>query len=264
MIKKCDTIIYYWPKDKSEARFQIMNLISCLSTNTEIFIVGHNSSGVKSASSIFKNWIQLNKIDSAKHSILMSGLLKKKGVFILENFFQEHVWKKLIIKSLPGVFGYKKIDAGSKLLASTFSNNITGKVLDMGCGTGFLSVSLLNLSPNLIITLVDNNIAALKCSQSTLDINNLRGKVICSDLYSQISQKFNLIISNPPFHYDLKINFHIIEKIISNSKKYLTKNGELRFVINNFLNYDLLLKRHFKKYFILKKTSKYKVYQAFV
>jgi len=264
MIKKCDTIIYYWPKNKSEAKFQMMNLISCLSINTEIFIVGNNSSGVRSASLIFKNWIQLNKIDSAKHSILISGLLKKKGTFILENFFQEHMWKKLIIKSLPGVFGYKKIDAGSKLLASTFSKYITGKVLDIGSGTGFLSVSLLYCSPNSIITLVDNNIAALKCSQSTLDINNFQGKVVCSDLYSQISQKFDLIISNPPFHYDLKINFNIIEKIISNSRKYLTQNGELRFVVNNFLNFDFLLSKNFKKYYILKKNSKYKVYQAFV
>ncbi|WP_261979604.1 16S rRNA (guanine(1207)-N(2))-methyltransferase RsmC [Buchnera aphidicola] len=264
MIQNCDTIIYYWPKDKSEAQFQLINLISHLQINTEIFIVGENSSGVRSAPLIFKNWITLNKIDSAKHSLLISGFLKKQKKFILEDFFKTHIWKKCFIQSLPGVFGYKKIDEGSELLASTFTKNISGKVLDIGSGTGFLSASLLCISPQAILTLVDNNIAALKCSQYTLDSNQLKGTVICSDLYSNICQKFDLIISNPPFHEDLKINFNIIKKIIYASKKYLTLEGELRFVVNSFLNCDNLLEKIFKKYFILKKTNKYKIYQAFL
>ncbi|QIQ41916.1 MAG: 16S rRNA (guanine(1207)-N(2))-methyltransferase RsmC [Buchnera aphidicola (Microlophium carnosum)] len=264
MIQNCDTIIYYWPKDKSEATFQLMNIISSFPIETAIFIVGDNSSGVRSAPLILKKWIQLKKIDNAKHSILMSGFIKKNIVFILEDFFKKHLWKNLIIKSLPGVFGHKKIDSGSKLLASTFSTKITGKVLDIGCGTGFLSAALLYFSPNAVLTLVDSNIFALKCSQATFDANKLKGEIICSDLYSNIFKKFDLIISNPPFHCDLKINFKITEKIIYYSRKYLTIKGELRFVTNSCFNYEFLLKKFFKKYFILIKTSKYKVYQAFL
>ncbi|WP_315984407.1 16S rRNA (guanine(1207)-N(2))-methyltransferase RsmC [Buchnera aphidicola] len=263
-MKNCDTIIYYWPKDKLEATFQLMNIISSFPVDTEIFIVGHNASGVKSAPLIFQKWIKLDKVDNAKHSILFSGFIKKNIVFILEDFFKTHVWRDLIIKSLPGVFGHKKIDTGSKLLASTFSNKITGTVLDIGCGTGFLSASLLYFSPNAILTLVDNDMSSLKCSQFTLDANKLKGDVVCSDLYSNVFQKFDLIISNPPFHNDLKIDFNIIEKMICCSRKYLTLRGELRFVTNNFLNFNILLKRFFKKFYILKKTSKYKVYQAFL
>lgn len=264
MTKYCDTIIYYWPKDKSEAKFQLMNIISFFPINTEIFIVGNNSSGIRSAPSILKKWIQIDKIDHGKHSILISGFIKKKTIFILENFFKTHTWKNLIIKSLPGVFGHKKIDVGSQLLASTFSKGITGKVLDIGSGTGFLSACILYDSPNAILTLVDNNISALKCSQSTLDSNKFNGRVVCSDLYSNIFKKFNLIISNPPFHNDLKIHFNIIEKIIRYSREYLMLKGELRFVTNSCFNYDSLLKKFFKEYCILKKTNKYKVYQAFL
>lgn len=86
MIKNCDTIIYYWPKNKSEAKFQLINLISHFSTQTEIFIVGENSSGIKSAPLILKAWMELYKIDSAKHSILMSGFLKRKKIYI-RSFF---------------------------------------------------------------------------------------------------------------------------------------------------------------------------------
>jgi 16S rRNA G1207 methylase RsmC len=28
-VADCDTLIYYWPKNKPEAQFQLMNLLSC-------------------------------------------------------------------------------------------------------------------------------------------------------------------------------------------------------------------------------------------
>lgn len=242
-----------------------MNLMSHVKIDTEIFIVGHNSSGVKSALSILKKWIVLNKIDNAKHCILYSGVLKKRITFILDDFYKIHVWKNLFIKSLPGVFGHKKIDEGSKLLASTFiSNSYYREVLDIGCGTGFLAVSILYYSPNSIVSLVDDNVAALHCSQLTLRANNFTGEIIRSDLYSNILKKFDLIISNPPFHDDLKINFKLIKNIIFKSRIYLKKSGELRFVTNRCFNYHLILKKYFKKYVTLKQTNTFIVYQAFI
>lgn len=264
MTQYCNTIIYYWPKNKSEAKFQLLNIMSCFVIGTQIFIVGDNSSGVKSAPSILKKWINLKKIDTAKHSILIFGFLKRKIKFKIEDFFKIYMWQGFSIKSLPGVFGHKKIDEGSKLLASTFSNNITGKILDIGSGTGLLSVCLLRSSPKANLTLIENSVTALKCSQETLNENNLKGEVILSDLYSNIFKKFNLIISNPPFHEDLSVNFNVIKKIILYSIKYLNKKGELRFVTNICFNYDCLLKKIFNKHSVIKKNNRYKVYQAFL
>ncbi|WAI18714.1 MAG: 16S rRNA (guanine(1207)-N(2))-methyltransferase RsmC [Buchnera aphidicola (Brevicoryne brassicae)] len=264
MTQNCDTIIYYWPKSKSEAKFQLINIMSCFPIGTKIFIVGDNSSGVKSAPLILKKWLDLKKIDNAKHCILIFGFLKKKIKFTIKDFFKTHIWKDFSIKSLPGVFGYKKIDEGSKLLASTFSENINGKILDIGSGTGFLSVCLLYSSPKANLTLTDNSVTALECSKETLYTNKLKGDVIISDLYSNIFNKFDLIISNPPFHEDLSVNFDITKKIISYSIRYLRKKGELRFVTNICFNYDFLLNKIFKTYSVMKKNNKFKVYQAFL
>ncbi|CAL4323294.1 16S rRNA (guanine(1207)-N(2))-methyltransferase RsmC [Buchnera aphidicola] len=261
-VKNYDTIIYYWPKNKSEAYFQLCNLLSCFSIGSNVFIVGSNSSGIKSAKKILEKWIKLDKVDNAYHSILMSGILLSKTKFVLNNFFNTHIWKNLIIKSLPGVFGYKKIDEGSKLLASTFCEKIHGKILDVGCGSGFLSVSILRQSPECFITMIDRQMSALISSQATLDANFLNGEILLSDIYSNVSKKFNMIISNPPFHNDLKINFDVTKKIILNSIKYLRKNGELRFVTNTCFSYDCYLKKYFSKFFIIQKNNKYKVYQA--
>ncbi|QCI21629.1 16S rRNA (guanine(1207)-N(2))-methyltransferase RsmC [Buchnera aphidicola (Hyadaphis tataricae)] len=264
IIQDCNTIIYYWPKNKKEAEFQLKNALSCLSLNTRVFIVGNNSSGIKSASKILQPWIKLKKIDNAKHSILMTGSIKKTIQFTLHNFFKIHTWNNLYIKSLPGVFGHKKIDEGSKLLASTFSKNMNGKILDMGSGTGFLSVCLLNCSPNVLVTLTDNNVIALKCSQETLKINQFKGQIIASNIYSNIFEKFDLIISNPPFHEDLATNFNTIKTIIFESVQYLKPKGELRFVVNSCFKYDIFLKKIFKHFDIIEKNYKYQVYQTFL
>ncbi|WP_295164401.1 16S rRNA (guanine(1207)-N(2))-methyltransferase RsmC [uncultured Buchnera sp.] len=263
-VKDYNTLIYFWPKNKSEAKFQLFNILSYFPIKSEIFIVGGNSSGVKSAKLILEEWIKLNKVDNANHSILMSGILINKKKFVLEKFFNTHIWKNLIIKSLPGVFGHKKIDEGSKLLASTFSKKINGKILDVGCGSGFLSVSLLRKSPNCLLTMIDRKISALISSQATLDANFFKGEILSSDIYSNVFNKFDMIISNPPFHNDLKTNFNITKKIIFDSIKYLKKNGELRFVTNQCFSYDFYLKEVFSDFFIMKKNNKYKVYQAFL
>jgi len=264
IIKNYDTLVYYWPKNKNEAIFQLMHLLSLFSIGTEIFIVGENTSGVKSASTILDKWMKLEIIEKARNSILSSGFLIKNTKFSLKSFFQTHSWKNVLVKSLPGVFGYKKIDEGSKLLASTFKKSVRGKVLDIGCGSGFLSAYLSYFSPNAFFTLLDNNFYALISSKHTMQTNNNKSKILMSDLYSNVSDKFDLIISNPPFHNDLKKDFSMIKKIISESIKYLKYKGELRFVINSCFNFENLLKKTFKKYTIIEKTNKYKVYQLFL
>ena len=46
-VEGCDTLIYYWPKNKPEALFQLMNLLSLLPLGCDIFVVGENRSGAK-------------------------------------------------------------------------------------------------------------------------------------------------------------------------------------------------------------------------
>lgn len=262
VVKNYNTLIYYWPKSKSEAKFQLYNLLSCFSIGTTIFIVGNNSSGVKSSIKILEKWIKLNKLENAKHSILYTGILKCKTKFTLENFFKTHIWENLYIKCLPGVFGYKKIDLGSKLLACTFSKSINGEILDVGCGSGFLSACLLKKSPNALVTMIDNKESAIISSKETLISNQLKAQVFSSNMYSSVFKKFDLIISNPSFHNDLKVNFNTVKNIIINAVKYLKKRGELRFVVNSCFNYDYILKKNFKKFNIISKTNLYTVYQA--
>ncbi len=48
-VADCDTLVYYWPKSKQEAQFQLCNLLALLPVGADVFVVGENRSGVRSA-----------------------------------------------------------------------------------------------------------------------------------------------------------------------------------------------------------------------
>ncbi|CAL4322924.1 Ribosomal RNA small subunit methyltransferase C [Buchnera aphidicola (Neophyllaphis podocarpi)] len=260
---KCNTLIYFWPKNKLEAIFELKNITSLLPIGFNIFIVGESKNGVKSSKKMLENIIEIKKIDNARNCILNHGIIKKKIKFKISDFLNIYVWNNIKIASLPGVFGFNKIDEGSELLASTFRNNfIKGNVLDIGCGNGILSTSILQQNHKLIknILLIDDNLTSIVSSKNTLKINNLKGTVFPSNVYSNIKYKnfFDLIVSNPPIHIGLRLNFKIITKIIKYSKHYLKFKGELRIVVNKSFSCKRMPHKNFS---ILKQNEKFIVYQ---
>ncbi|VFP84209.1 Ribosomal RNA small subunit methyltransferase C [Candidatus Erwinia haradaeae] len=263
MLNKCDTLIYYWPKNKQKAQFQLQNLLSLLPCGSEIFIVGEHRSGVRSATNCIKNWVELRKIDSARHCGLYHGYLEKQPYFNLNTFWHEYLVGSLTIQSLPGVFGYNGLDRGTQLLLSTLiDNNIRGRILDVGCGTGILAAMLASYSQATHLTLTDVNAAALSSSQATFSCNTLRGTILPSNVYSNITGRFDVIISNPPFHDRFKRNLDITRVLIQKAPDYLYIGGELRIVANSFLPYKKIFNETFDYHEVLISNGDFKVYRA--
>jgi release factor glutamine methyltransferase len=77
------------------------------------------------------------------------------------------------------------------------------KILELGVGSGCLFATILKYFPNASAIGVDISLDALKIAQNNIDQLDLssRTNLIQSDWFSNISdnQKFDLIISNPPY-----------------------------------------------------------------
>lgn len=87
-------------------------------------------------------------------------------------------------------------------------NNAALSILDLGCGTGCLGLSLLDLYPNAKLLLSDISDAALTVSKKNAALLNVKKRCdfIKTDWFSNISGKFNIIVCNPPYiatNYDL-------------------------------------------------------------
>ncbi|SEK54546.1 16S rRNA (guanine1207-N2)-methyltransferase [Kosakonia sacchari] len=261
-VGEVDTLIYYWPKNKPEAQFQLMNLLSLLPVGCDIFVVGENRSGVRSAEQMLAAYCPLNKIDSARRCGLYYGRLEKKSDFDANGFWGEYALGDLTIKTLPGVFSRDGLDVGSQLLLSTLTPHTKGKVLDVGCGAGVLAAVLASHSPKVRLTLCDVSAPAVEASRATLAANGFEGEVFASNVFSEVTGRFDMIISNPPFHDGLQTSLEAAQTLIRGAVRHLNSGGELRIVANAFLPYPDLLDQIFGFHEVLAQTGRFKVYRT--
>lgn len=163
----------------------------------------------------------------------------------------------------PGVFSWEKLDDGTRYLLETLDLSklpAGAKVLDMGCGTGIIGAWLAKQGAD--VTLVDDNLLAVGCARQTLTHHNLDGRVMPSDVFSALQgEKFDLIVSNPPFHKSFDINTNVPHRLITQASDYLNANGRLIIVANVFLKYDTLAKENFKSVSI-QDNERYKILEA--
>ena len=71
------------------------------------------------------------------------------------------------------------------------------------------------------------------------------------------SEKFDLIICNPPFHEEHTVGDHIAKRLFNHAKQHLNTKGQLIIVGNRHLGYHSTLKSNFKNVEILASNSKF-------
>ena len=132
-----------------------------------------------------------------------------------------------------GVFSKTKIDFGTDVMLQTFLNenkkleNI--RILDIGCGYGVVSVVLKKFFEKTKILSTDVNERALELTKENIQKNNRTDdfEVRKSFVFDNISENFDVILSNPPIRAGKQVIFEIYKK----SFFHLNKNGEFYCVI---------------------------------
>jgi len=144
------------------------------------------------------------------------------------------------------------------LLAEQIKKLVKGKVLDIGTGSGYLAKIALDKGCDVLATDIN--------SESVEHCKKLKIKTIQSDLFSDIKDKFDYIIFNPPYlpqdpREDQESQLittggkkgnEILIRFFKNVKTYLNPNGKILIVVSTLTpNIEKIIGNNGFKYKIL-------------
>ncbi|MDO4783205.1 MAG: peptide chain release factor N(5)-glutamine methyltransferase [Capnocytophaga felis] len=149
-------------------------------------------------------------------------------------------------------------------ILSETPHNEAINILDIGCGSGCISVSLAKALPNANVTALDISEKAISIAQKNAIENNSKIHFIQQNILATdfLTEKYDIIVSNPPYVRELEkkeiqnnvLNYEphlalfvpddnaliFYEKIAELAKNSLTEKGKLFFEINQYLGDEMI------------------------
>lgn len=167
----------------------------------------------------------------------------KLKVHTVSESLRRHLY---IFKTATGVFSFKKIDLGTKILIEHMIIPKQSSVfLDLGCGYGPIGIVLGYESPLSQIFFIDINKRAIWCTKQNIRINFPDNKdrftVLTGDYLEPIKKKkikLDGIYMNPPMRKGRGEFLKLIDEIPS----VLKPNGFFQFVIKKKMGASYILK----------------------
>lgn len=266
------TVLIHLPKQVEEAKFWIALALERLAVDGWLVVAAANDAG----GSRIEGW--LKEAGMAGQSLSKN---KARAVWVrrpaalpdIVGTWRENGSHKTLeigdgieFLSQPGLFGWNKIDVGSRLLAENFSGTLKGEGADFGSGIGYLSYHVLGKGKPSRLHVMEADSRALACSEKNLE--PVRGD--CELVFHWVDltkpvdglPRLDFIVMNPPFHTGKKTEASLGQDFIRNAAHHLKKNGVLLMVANVHLPYEALLNELFSRVRPVVQKDGFKILEA--
>jgi 16S rRNA (guanine1207-N2)-methyltransferase len=246
------TVIMTLPREKDLLRMWLDACSAQLAEAGSLWLVGENRAGIKSAGQYLKqNFGQVLKVDSARHcSLLEARQARPRETFELGRYEQR--WTATFgggdiqVASLPGVFSHGRLDPGTLLLLEVLHKLApTGRVLDFASGSGVIGASVARAG-NVDLTLLDDSALAIESGNRTLALNGIEALSLPSDGLTELTGRFDWILSNPPFHRGIRDDLNVARSFFARAGTFLTERGKICVVFNQHLPYIGWMREYFQ------------------
>jgi len=166
--------------------------------------------------------------------------------------------------SCNDVFSKKEIDYGSQVLINAIVKEkefYKGKILDICCGYGTIAI-ILSKFLDVQFDGCDVNTLAIKLANINIKNNNAKvDKLFESDMWENVTGKYNHIVSNPP----IKAGKSVLLKFLDGINEHLEDNGSVTIVIKKNLGAEST-KKHLESIFgnceVLKRDKGYYILRS--
>ncbi len=260
------------PREKARFRMLTHAVADRMAEEEVLWVAGEIRAGAKSAGKILQGVFQsVAKKDAARHCVLFEARRPRvEKRFNLADYASswplEVFGQTLTIRSYPGVFAHGGLDDGTALLLETLPRILDERppssALDLGCGAGVLGAALLAALPKLALTQTDTNALALLAARETGSENGLTARTFPSDGLKNVEGRFDLLLSNPPFHVDHRERADRGAGLFHSARNFLNPNGQLVMVVNRHLPWPDALDAEFGRHEVLAANARFQVLRA--
>ena len=144
---------------------------------------------------------------------------------------------QLTLTTDRGVFGYDRVDSGTKLLLlQAPSPSATGNLLDIGCGTGAIALTMARRSPAATVWAVDVNERARGLCRDNAERNGIGNVTVCTPDDVPVDILFETIWSNPA----IRIGKPALHAMLLRWFGQLSPSGSAVLVVHKHLGSDSL------------------------
>lgn len=167
--------------------------------------------------------------------------LKKVRGFRARFAYRQGV-RLIYCESRPGVFCHRRVDGGARALIRSLSllnpgeesagNPATAfapaRIIDMGCGSGAVSMAAAAEFPSARILAVDSDTRAIECTTASATLNEITNveTLLTSDGAVPEPGTWDLLLGNPPYYSD----FRISELFLQTARTSLRPGGRIHIV----------------------------------
>ena len=142
----------------------------------------------------------------------------------------EYVYRgiPLTFRTDAGVFSKGEVDDGTDLLLKSLPEEMTGDILDLGCGWGVIGISVARRWPDTRVTMADVNLRALELARVNAERNRAEVRCLESDGMEALKgSRFDAVITNPP----IRAGKQVIYRMFADAEECLRPGGSLILVI---------------------------------
>ena len=268
-----DRVVYRISKEKAVVHHIINSAARILAVGGQLSLIGHKNEGLNSYS---KNTAALfvceaqRRRDAKGYSTASFTRQNELGPDLNDSDYSclrvtAVASSGQQFYSKPGIYGWQKIDVGSELLVAAISQDIKHQgmkpmpsILDLGCGYGYLSVMIGQLTGATVVA-TDNNIAAISACKKNFSAHDINGDVIADDCGKNIGQTFDLVVCNPQFHKGFDTSRALTQTFIREAARHLKPGGIAYFVCNRFIDIETAAQHAFSNIVEIKSEQGFKV-----